>query len=263
VLVVVNSNSRGTGPRRYLARNLADLLRVMIHSGVLRPGDELPSERELMDAHDCSRTTVRAAIAMLVMDRLVETGQGRRPRVADQNPPHQLALHVSGRPGDRVAEPERSSFAFVQGLRAGQVRREWIERRAAVHRRLAAVLPLSPEDTVLERAMTLFVGDEPVLTSTSYLPLELPSDADGWRDVPIGELALVGLAAKPAWTDILPRMPTAAECEALAIGRGNPVQYLARPYEVLTGDARSLTAGVLVVARSDRIYLRYFRHDHA
>jgi DNA-binding FadR family transcriptional regulator len=60
---------------------ISDKLAYMIHSGLLRPGDELPSERELATTLGVSRETVRAAISILQSRRMVEINHGSRTRV--------------------------------------------------------------------------------------------------------------------------------------------------------------------------------------
>jgi len=69
-----------------LYRQLAARLRDAIRAGDLPPGARLPSEQELRDAYDVSRTTVRLAIGVLRSEGFVVTGQGRGSFVADPLP---------------------------------------------------------------------------------------------------------------------------------------------------------------------------------
>src|SRR5580765_6784052 len=62
-------------PRR-LARELADALSEQIRSGVLGPGQKLPTESEIMRTHGVSRTVVREAISGLQSTGFVETRHG-------------------------------------------------------------------------------------------------------------------------------------------------------------------------------------------
>ncbi|MCK8485066.1 GntR family transcriptional regulator [Aliiroseovarius sp. S2029] len=64
---------QGRGPR-YL--QLHRHIRATIQSGDLGPDDQLPPERDLAEAADVSRVTVRKAIAKLVEDGLIEQRQG-------------------------------------------------------------------------------------------------------------------------------------------------------------------------------------------
>jgi len=52
-------------------------LSARIESGVLKPGDRLPAERELMAEFNVSRTVVREAIASLRSSGRIDTQQGR------------------------------------------------------------------------------------------------------------------------------------------------------------------------------------------
>ncbi|MBZ4659331.1 MAG: transcriptional regulator, GntR family [Desulfacinum sp.] len=77
-------------PKR-IADEVADQLTELIYRGFLKPGDRLPSERELARQLQVSRPTVREAINKLVVQGLVDQrhGQGtfvRSTESADDNP---------------------------------------------------------------------------------------------------------------------------------------------------------------------------------
>lgn len=59
-----------------LVSQVSGILRDVIASGQYGPGDKLPSEVELTEAHGVSRTVVREAITALRCDGLVEVRQG-------------------------------------------------------------------------------------------------------------------------------------------------------------------------------------------
>ena len=61
---------------RGLAHSLVDDFGVRIRDGVLRPGDKLPTESEIMQAFGVSRTVVREALSKLQAAGLVETHHG-------------------------------------------------------------------------------------------------------------------------------------------------------------------------------------------
>jgi len=67
--------------RRTIRAQIADRLAGMILSGLLRPDDVLPGERDLAAQLDVSRETVRGAIQTLAARGLVEVAQGARSRV--------------------------------------------------------------------------------------------------------------------------------------------------------------------------------------
>ncbi|RJF95863.1 FadR/GntR family transcriptional regulator [Noviherbaspirillum saxi] len=67
--------------KRTVKHQLADKLAYMILSGLLQPGDELPSERALASTLEVSRETVRGAIGELHARGMLEVSQGARTRV--------------------------------------------------------------------------------------------------------------------------------------------------------------------------------------
>lgn len=58
-------------------RQLAGLLRDRIAAGEFRPGDALPSEKDLQQEHGLARETVRRAMRVLRDEGLVVTIPGR------------------------------------------------------------------------------------------------------------------------------------------------------------------------------------------
>ena len=67
--------------KRTMREQITDRLAGMIVSGLLRPGDALPGERELAAQLDVSRETVRGAVQALAARGLIEVAQGARSRV--------------------------------------------------------------------------------------------------------------------------------------------------------------------------------------
>ena len=65
---------------------VAATLEAQIRSGALRPGDRLPSERDLAQRMGVSRATVREALAALQVAGLVETRQSAGSYVVDVPP---------------------------------------------------------------------------------------------------------------------------------------------------------------------------------
>jgi GntR family transcriptional repressor for pyruvate dehydrogenase complex len=61
---------------RGLVQEIVDGLAGNIHDGLIKPGDKLPSESEIMARFDVSRTVVREALSKLQASKLVETRHG-------------------------------------------------------------------------------------------------------------------------------------------------------------------------------------------
>jgi DNA-binding FadR family transcriptional regulator len=123
--------------RRPVRDQISDKLAYMIHSGLLRPGDELPSERELVATLGVSRETVRAAIGVLQARRMIEVSHGARTRVLGTGP---FPLHESVSAlrdlGDRsfseVAEARKAVEMQVVSLAAQRITRKELTRLEAL-----------------------------------------------------------------------------------------------------------------------------------
>ena len=277
-------------------KELADELRALILTDDWPPGYVLPSQSELERQHGVSTVTVRNAVSTLAEEGLIEKSQGRRSRVANREPAHRLVIrrpvHATGQPADgaaggaggsggagggsatgggsgaaessgaggvadRVAEPP---ISFAGGPDAGTPQRQHEQRTVAMPRLFASLLGLEPGEVLVERRLTLIVGKEPILTSTSYLPVDLAAGDQSWHDVEVGQLAVVGHTVHAEFVEERARMPIPAESEALRIGRGVPVRVLSQPCRVVAAGqpaGRSLPAGVIVLARCDRVFLRW------
>ena len=74
--------------RRTARDVIAEKLMVLVATNMLRPGDELPGERELANVLHVSRETVRGAIQTLAARGILEVSQGSRTRVANVDLSH-------------------------------------------------------------------------------------------------------------------------------------------------------------------------------
>ncbi len=189
---------------------------------------------------------------------MIEKSQGKPSRVSKHEPAYGLVVGLrqpqAGYPIDRVAEPPMS---FLPGLKTGTEQREWSQGTVAVPPRFAALLGLEPGTTMIQRVMTLIIDGEPILTSISYLPVDLVDDGDGWQDVEIGQLALLGYAVTSQFMEEQKsRMPSPAERATLGMPKGILVKIISHPCRVLMAD-RVVTTGVIVLARNDRVRLRW------
>ena len=64
--------------RRKLSDEIRDRLVTLIREDELRPGDQLPSERQLMDRFAVGRPAVREALQSLGTAGLIEINHGER-----------------------------------------------------------------------------------------------------------------------------------------------------------------------------------------
>src|SRR3978361_2579642 len=72
--------------RRKLSDEVFDRLKVMITSGEVRPGDAMPSERDLMERFGVGRPAIREAMQALSNLGLITISHGERARVCALTP---------------------------------------------------------------------------------------------------------------------------------------------------------------------------------
>lgn len=110
--------------RRALHRQLADLLRDQIQSGVLASGALLPSETYLGQTYDMSRTAVRKALDVLVYEGLLTKAKGQRTRVREQPERRVVLLRLGDDVETRMpTEAERGELGIPAGEPVLVVRR--------------------------------------------------------------------------------------------------------------------------------------------
>jgi DNA-binding GntR family transcriptional regulator len=82
-----------------LAAQLAQLLRAMIRTGRLAPGDRISSENEIVDRHRVSRATANRALAILADEGLIIRRRGTGSLVASAG----MISEVHPMPGTRIS----------------------------------------------------------------------------------------------------------------------------------------------------------------
>jgi GntR family transcriptional regulator len=148
-------------PRRLSGRSpkgeqLRSILEDLI--GALKPGDPLPSERELAERFDVARMTVRSEITRLASEGLVERVQGRGTFVAEPRVAQAAAL---------------SSFTEdmrARGLLAGSrvLGQETVPADGLVARRLE----VEPGTPVVRVRRVRSADGEPMALEEAFLPAE-------------------------------------------------------------------------------------------
>jgi GntR family transcriptional regulator, N-acetylglucosamine utilization regulator len=81
--------------RLSLYQQLYEILHEQILLGRVKPGDQLPTENELIEQYQVSRITVRRVLNMLVQDGLIYRQAGRGSFVAHATLEHGLSHFVS------------------------------------------------------------------------------------------------------------------------------------------------------------------------
>jgi GntR family transcriptional regulator len=96
---------------------LAEILRARITSGQLRPGDRLPSERDLSQTYDVSTITARAAVQQLRTEGLAEAVRGRGVVVRTPVDPEPVLVEPGEWVSARNPTPEeRRTYGVPEGV---------------------------------------------------------------------------------------------------------------------------------------------------
>lgn len=146
---------RGPIAKRTVKDQINDKLAYMIHSGLLRPGDELPSERELAATLGVSRETVRAAIGVLQARKMVEVSQGARTKVIGRGA---MPLHESvGILGDLK---HRSLDEVAEARAAVEVQVIWLASQRIKPAQLARLQALVDEQRTMTDPVRFQISDQ-------------------------------------------------------------------------------------------------------
>jgi GntR family transcriptional regulator len=146
-------------------RRIASELREAIRRGVYGPGDELPTAAELAERWHVTRGTTQHAYELLRTEGLVDTGQGRPPRVRTAVEPRRRRLSRT-RYGRARREQCRLTRAPQQITFAG---------RAPAPRQVADIFGLETGTLMVSRRRTIYgarAGEGPVEIGESWLRLD-------------------------------------------------------------------------------------------
>ncbi len=164
------SPSQAAAPRLVIERlsdRLATLLAAQVESGSLSPGDRLPTEQQLAQAHGVSRTVVREAVHQLTSRGLLISRQGSGVYVSKAPRNHALSFDAmvleSIDAVVRVREVRRALEGETAALAASRATRLQV---AALRRALKAIDKSTAEggdgvaeDLAFHRALTDAAGN--------------------------------------------------------------------------------------------------------
>jgi GntR family transcriptional regulator len=189
-----------------------------ILSGILEPGDRLPSEREMQARFEVSRTTVRLALADLARAGFIYTKPGKGAFVASSV----IDQEEYRLPGFTERSEEDGAHVVSKVLR---------QEISVAPRHVASRLQLDPHEQVIYIKRLRFVDEVLCSMDDAYLPLKLcPEILD--RDLEQGSLYenLRGLGLTPIRAEQMMRasMPTEDERGLLDLGEGVPVMRIER-----------------------------------
>lgn len=246
--------------RSTLYQLVASDLRRTIYSGALGPGDQLPTEAELMLEHQVSRNTVRLALGELVNEGLV-TRTPRRGTVVRERRPLLMYPQRELRPRREATLEAFASAVSQEGRTPSQEIEVSIVQPAE---EIASRLELSDDELAVVRRRLRFVDGQPYNTNDSYFPLALVADSEITRpgDIVRGAnrvLEELGHRQVRVVDDIWARMPNSAETERLQLQLGTPVVVYVR----VGYDEEDTPVRVAVsVLPADKHLIRYELESH-
>ena len=135
---------------------LKELMREKIASGEWKPGDMVPSERELSEQYHISRMTARQALSELATEGLLRREQGRGTFVAEPKIEHGLT-RLTGFTEDMKA---RGLLPGAKVVRLEVIRPPLLAMRA---------LQITPDETIVLLERLRLAGGDPIALETSHL----------------------------------------------------------------------------------------------
>ncbi len=140
---------------------LKEVLEAKIESDEWEPGDKLPSESELCDAFEVSRTVVRQALQEMEYEGLIYRRKGKGSFVAEPKIAESLAQKLTGFYQDMVARGKKPVTKVL----------EFKEQSAGP--KISNFLGLDKDDNVYKITRLRFIDSEPIVLVTTYLPKSL------------------------------------------------------------------------------------------
>jgi GntR family transcriptional regulator len=216
---------------RAVYKQIADHLRAAIGRERLGPGDQLPSETQLMAHYGVARMTARNALRLLQDEGLITAEHGRGVYVRARPPVRRLA-------SDRFAQRHRKEgkAAFLAEAEESGAHPDVDMIKVTTGKPppdVASLLQLSARDKTVIRSRRYLLDGRPVETAVSYIPADL---AEGTRisepnPGPGGIYARLeesGHTLERFTEEVSARMPAPDEARVLALPPGVPVFRLVR-----------------------------------
>jgi GntR family transcriptional regulator len=214
-----------------------DDLRRRIDNRDLAPGQQIPGELDLAEQYSVSRQTVRTALSRLQHEGLISAGRGRLGRVVRDNRPLWWDLTRFER-SDRRDDPTTGLDDWAAGVveQGRTPRQEVTVGIVAPPSDISIHLQLDDGDLTVKRQRIRYVDNVPYQLATSWFPEHLargtvlmePHDIA----MPGGLMAHIGRPQSRVHDEIVVRMPTPTEREALDLSTGTPVgQHLRIGYD--------------------------------
>jgi GntR family transcriptional regulator len=238
-------------------RQLADRMRTAIAAGDVGPGEQLPSERVIMDESGSARGTVRQAIALLKAEGLVEIEHGRGAFVRRRPPVRRVA---SDRFARRHREGGKAAFEAEMTAEGRAPEVEVLEvGPQEADEEIASRLKLGRDHKVLVRRRRYLADGQPMELATSFVPWKLArgtamAETDTGPGGIYARLEEAGHELERFVEEVSGRMPSPEETRALRLSAGVPVITVVRTAFDTDGQAVEVCETVMA---ADRYVLSY------
>jgi GntR family transcriptional regulator len=216
---------------RAVYKQIADHLRAAIGRERLGPGDQLPSEAQLMAHYGVARMTARNALRVLQDEGLITAEHGRGVYVRARPPVRRLA---SDRFAQRHRKEGKAAFIAEADLAAASPEVDMIRvTRTKSPGEVADRLGLGRGDRTVVLSRRYLLDGRPVETAVSYIPADL-ADGTPITDPNPGPGGIYARLEESGHTlgrfteEVSARMPTPDEARLLALPPGVPVFLLVR-----------------------------------
>jgi len=140
---------------------LEEFLKEGIENGAWKPGQKIPSEAELCEIFDVSRTVVRQALSELVHEGVLYRRKGKGTFVAELKIRESLVQHLTGFYEDMVALGLKPSTKVLE------------QKVIPAPLKIADALGLEEGEPVVMIDRLRFVDGEPIVLVVTYLPEKL------------------------------------------------------------------------------------------
>lgn len=223
-----------------LYHQLRRMIQEKIENEELKPGDRLPSEREIAEEYGISRMTVRQGITELVRMGLLYRRQGKGTFVAEPKIEQGMVNLTS-------FTEDMTSRGLVPGARVIDV------RCVQATKKMASVLKLGVDRRVIRIERLRLANGEPMALETSHVPYQVaPSLAN--EDLNAQSLYVLletrfGVRLATARQTIEPVLANEYEAGLLGVEQGSPLLLIERVTFASSGEPVELAKAVY---RGDR-----------
>lgn len=220
---------------------IAQRIRDEIHSGTLRPGERVPSVRELAAEYGVSRATADKALSALRSEGLVIAVTGIGTQVADQVPTVQTG-------GVRF----RRMLSIGRATRVGERSEILSAELVPAPDNVAAALAIDPGASAVRRCRRFIDEDGVAAISTSWLAGELAEAVPALLSTERIQGGTIGAISAATGRQPAPGLDTArarlaSDDEAEALGLTQPSAVLVVEARLSDEDGKPLEFGVDVI----------------